>query len=394
MIRKFFKYSSIAILVLVVQTVQVYSQTYTEGYSYFGRNSYVEYKCGGLPLIISVPHGGLATPSEIADRTCGTNATDSYTYNLAQALRTAIFEISGRYPHVIINNLKRIKLDANRDLAEATCGDSLSAISWTEYHKFIDSAKVAVNSLYTKGLFIDLHGQTSHGERIELGYLITGTELQLSDASLNTTTYENKSSIRSLIAINNYGATFSELLRGPKSLGTMIYDRGYPVVPSADFRYPTDDFYNGGYNTVRHGSRDGGAIDAIQIECNREIRFDVPTRNAFAADLADILLNYLEEHYFTNLKEYYDPSTGTDDILINNEISFYPNPVSDFLHVKVPTEVQLEIYNLYGQDVYSERLSEDKNLSLSHLKEGIYVMIFRRNGEVVKRQKLLKISNN
>ena len=28
-----------------------------------------------------------------------------------------------------------------------------------------------------------------------------------------------------------------------------------------------DSYFTGGYNTVRHGSRDGGATDAIQMEC-------------------------------------------------------------------------------------------------------------------------------
>lgn len=186
------KYLSSVLLIILLSGQILLSQSYTEGESYFGRNNYIEYMCGGLPLIISVPHGGYEIPAELPDRTCGTTVSDSYTEELSMELRTAIFESTGRYPHVIVNHLKRLKLDPNRDVYEATCGDALAEISWEEYQEYIDSAKVIVTRDYEKGLFIDLHGQSSHGERIELGYLLTGSELQLSDSELNTSTYEDK----------------------------------------------------------------------------------------------------------------------------------------------------------------------------------------------------------
>jgi len=220
------------LVLLFVLSVAALAQPFSEGNSYFGRNNYIEFLCGGLPLIISAPHGGGLTPSEIPDRTCGSTGRDSYTLELAMELREAIYNITGRYPHVIINHLKRIKLDANRDLTEATCGDDIAAISWNEYHTFIDSARLHVNTLYSKGLFIDMHGQSSHGERIELGYLITGSELQLSASELNTATYQDKSSIRNLISSNINSYSFSELLKGTMALGTMIDVKGYSVITS------------------------------------------------------------------------------------------------------------------------------------------------------------------
>lgn len=383
------KLISVVLFVFLITGATALAQTYTEGNSYFGRNNYIEYICGGLPLIISAPHGGDETPSEIPDRTCGTTVTDSYTMQLSQEIRDAVFALSGRYPHVIINHLKRIKLDANRDMDEATCGDPEAEIAWEEYHKFIDSAKVAITDEYSKGLFIDLHGQSSHGERIELGYLISGSELQLSDSELNTATYQDKSSIRNLISNNIGGISFSELLRGPKAFGTLIDDADYAVIPSMYYEYPTDAFYSGGYNTDRHGSKSGGTIDAIQIECNREIRFVEYKRLDFADDLAEILLAYLKEHYFANLEDYYDPSLGKDDLLISDGISYFPNPVSDILHLRVVEALDLEIYNLYGQEVYSEFIGADKDLSLSHLGKGLYLMVFKRNGVVLTQEKLL-----
>jgi len=376
-------------LLLFFTGLPLLSQVYTEGESYFGRNDYIEYMCGGLPLIISVPHGGDLTPSEIPDRTCGTTVTDSYTYELSQELRTAIFESTGRYPHVIVNHLKRIKMDANRDVAEASCGDPESAIAWNEYQTYIDSAKLIVTRDYEKGLFIDLHGQSSHGPRIELGYLLTRSELQLSDSELNTPTYEDKSSIRNLITNNNNSVSFSELLRGDNAFGTMLENEGYTTVPSLFFEFPTDAYFSGGYNTDRHGSKYGGTIDGIQMECYPDIRFIEHLRLAFADDLAAIILAYLKEHYFTNLEDFYDPSLGIEDGLYLPPVKFFPNPVKDIMHISVTRLLDMEIINLYGQVVYSDIVSVDTDISLSHLTKGIYIMVFRENGEIVAKEKLI-----
>lgn len=383
------KYLSSVLLLLLFSGQLLLSQSYTEGQSYFGRNNYIEYMCGGLPLIISVPHGGYETPAELPDRDCGTTVSDSYTEELSMELRTAIFETTGRYPHLIISHLKRLKLDPNRDVYEATCGNALAEISWEEYHEFIDSAKVLVNRDYDKGFFIDLHGQSSHGERIELGYLLTGSELQLSDTELNTPTYEDKSSIRSLIAINNKGVSFSELLRGAHAFGTMLQNDGYTTVPGLYFEYPTDAYFSGGYITDRHGSKSGGTIDGIQIECNRAIRFDEDQRLDFADDLAENILAFLKEHYFSNLEDFYDPSLGADDLVNSARIDFFPNPVKDFMHISVTDMIKIEIYNLYGQKVFSELLSGETDIPLSHIKNGMYILVAKSRGEIIAKEKLI-----
>jgi acyl-homoserine-lactone acylase len=85
------------------------------GKSYFGRDGYVEYIAGNSPVIITAPHGGELAPAEIPDRGCGTTVTDLATEQLARAFQFQFHRQTGRYPHVIINRLKRSKMDANRD---------------------------------------------------------------------------------------------------------------------------------------------------------------------------------------------------------------------------------------------------------------------------------------
>ncbi len=48
----------------------------------------------------------------------------------------------GTYPHVVINNLHRLKLDANRDKPEATFGEETPELAWEEFHNYIDEVTI------------------------------------------------------------------------------------------------------------------------------------------------------------------------------------------------------------------------------------------------------------
>ena len=96
-----------------------YDGPYQSGNAYYGRESYIEYHAGNLPIILSAPHGGRLTPDEINDRTYGTLVTDDNTYELTKTIMDSMVVRFGGYPHVILCKLKRTKLDANRDSTEA-----------------------------------------------------------------------------------------------------------------------------------------------------------------------------------------------------------------------------------------------------------------------------------
>ena len=89
-----------------------FDKPYTYNNIYYGRNKYIEFHPGSLPLIIAAPHGGDLIPLEIPDRTYGTMVTDSYTKELTLAIKNAFLSKLGKTPYVIINNLKRTKFDA------------------------------------------------------------------------------------------------------------------------------------------------------------------------------------------------------------------------------------------------------------------------------------------
>ncbi|MFK7750201.1 MAG: immunoglobulin-like domain-containing protein [Kordia sp.] len=337
-----------------------YLQAQTPGVSTFyeqttgDSRNYIEYIPGNLPIIISAPHGGVQqsgqtiggifypdNDSSLPDRSCGTNERDDNTDILVREIQKEIFELTGCYAHVIINNLHRSKLDPNREINEATCGNANAADHWNAFHGYIDQASASIEANWGKGLYIDLHGQSHSVPRIEAGYNITSGELNT--ANLNASDIINKSTIRNLINDNLSNLSHEELVRGNSSLGQMFQDAdgafyasqgyagcgstsGYRTVPSAtnngggtcDDTRPNGNAYFDGdfYNNRRHGSGNGandgtggsGSIDGIMTEVNRRVR-DLGTYNGqvydtrpqtlvpFAKDYAAVVLNFINTHY-------------------------------------------------------------------------------------------------
>jgi hypothetical protein len=385
---------SIIVIILFLILCVASAQPFIPGTSYFGRGNYIEYIPGTLPVIITVPHGGSLTPGEIPDRTCGDETvTDSYTINLARSIQEEMTEVTGCYPHVIICHLKRTKLDANRDLASAACGNEFAETAWNEFHLFIDSAKASVVKKSGKGLLIDLHGHGHSIQRLELGYLLNGAQLAYSDPVLNTAAYINLSSIRNLVGSNVNNLQHSELLHGMHSLGTMFAARGYQSVPSIDepFPFTGEPYFGGGYNTERHGSVKSGTVDAIQIECNQNVRFEETARNSFAAATAAVFLNYLIKHYFPSLTQAYCKPVDIEST-DNDGFALYPVPFTETLSVRSLVPCQINIYNFKGELMFIKEIGPEECLDLRHLKNGLYLVTLSDEGKILFREKIIKKS--
>ena len=296
-----------------VVTVAAPVTVYVAGQSYFGRNNYIEYIAGNAPVILTAPHGGSLNPASIPDRiaaACGgvaTTVTDVNTSELVRAMQQRYFARFGKYPHVIIANLSRRKLDANRLLTEAACGNAEAIAALDEWHGYVDAAKRAVLETTGKGWYMDIHGHGHVLQRLELGYLVADADLNLPDLSLDATiSFENTASIRTLSQVSPL--TFSALLRGPSSLGTLYANGGFPAIPSVfDPRPNGTDYFDGGDNTRRHscgagasalGGTTNGNICGVQIESNfAGVRDNAANRDRFGDVTALVLEEYLRTHW-------------------------------------------------------------------------------------------------
>ena len=280
---------------------------YQSGKVYFGRENYIEYHAGNLPIILSAPHGGQLTPDEISDRTYGTFVTDLNTYELTKTIMDTMIVRFGGYPHVILCKLKRTKLDANRDSIEAAQENKYALRAWQEYHHYIEVAKKKITNDQGSGLFLDIHGHGKNPDgfydlRSWLGYLISSEELDQSDGVLNTNSYQSKSSISAWVDSSSY--SFIEVLRGKVSFGSILDSLGYKSLPSINDLSPDGmRYFSGGYNTARHGSRSGGVISSIQIELPKPgIRDNQSTWSSYSKALNSTINEYYKVHLNRTIK--------------------------------------------------------------------------------------------
>jgi len=357
-------------------------QAFEIGKSTFGSDNYIEYLVGNTPFVLSVPHGGSIEPSTIVDRNCSgcTYVKDSFTEELAREIYAAYYQKTGCYPHIIINLLHRKKLDMNREVEEATGSNTNSIKYWTDYQRFIDTAKVKIKQSFGKGLFLDIHGHGHTKQRIELGYLLTKTNLQGSDEILNTAPIVSNSSIKNLVSNNVNHISHAELIRGNTSFGSLLALKGYPGVPSTDDPFPlnADEYFNGGFNTDVHGSKSGGSIDAIQLELNSTIRFNSSIRQEFAEELVNAMITYFKTHYTTTFDVMSCGSVSSSkQVLDGQQISLYPNPTRANISYDYEKQVE-EIYriNYTGQREKIVIHETSKTISTQNWIEGFYLLEF------------------
>lgn len=135
-----------------------------------------------LDLVIAAPHGGGLKPTYIDSRSGSGIVTtkDSYTLEVSELLAQNLIDTyCAGAPYLIINHLHRSKLDANRELDEATIGivngNEIATEAWNKFHTYINDAQVLVRSKFgtstasgvtgVNGLFFDIHGyKGSNGE--------------------------------------------------------------------------------------------------------------------------------------------------------------------------------------------------------------------------------------
>lgn len=361
------------------------SQGFEPGTSYFDSTGFVEFIAGNVPVVISAPHGGYLTPNNIPNCPNCSTVRDAYTQEIGRGLSEAYFEKTGCYPYVVINLLHRRKLDANRSINEATGGFPILEDAWHAYHGFIGSAKAQIAQDYGKGLFLDIHGHGHDIQRIEMGYLISKSELQTTDDNINSSDLVNESSIRALTLDNAQSMTHAELLRGEFSFGTIMNDKGFPSVPSRSDRSPENDeaYFSGGYNTRAHGSRNGEAIDAIQLELNQSIRFDEDIRDELIDSLVSSVIEFIDHHYIPGFSDSQcDVLSNTINIDSRAEILVYPNPSTGLINIKgLDKFTDIAIVDFYGREVFREKWA-GQSIDISNLKNGNYVIVIRNENTV------------
>jgi len=78
--------------------------------------------------------------------------------------------------------------------------------------------------------------------------------------------------------------------------------------------------------------------------------------------------------------------------LKDNEFSFFPNPVADYLTILSGSfeDYSLSIFNILGQKVFEEKATSSNKFALNSLSTGVYVGVINKNGQQLKKFKLIK----
>ena len=79
-------------------------------------------------------------------------------------------------------------------------------------------------------------------------------------------------------------------------------------------------------------------------------------------------------------------------ILKEDEFSFFPNPVADYLTILSGSfeDYSLTIFNILGQKVFEEKATSSNKFALNALSTGVYVGVINKNGQQLKKFKLIK----
>lgn len=332
--------------------------------------SLIEVLPGDYPLVLSAPHGGYLQPDSLSDRTCAACVTvrDSRTQEWARALREEVRLLTGRTPFAVISLVARTKLDPNRDVVEAADGDPIAARVWADYHVAIEQARADIELQFGRGLVLDLHGH-GHGHsirRFELGYLLSASTLRLPDAELDARAGQS-----SVLRLASEGHALSDIVRGPSSLGELLVTYGIPSVPSTSDPAPMagEAFFSGGYITARHGSRDGGRVDAVQLEAHFSGARDSDQNVAeLARAVAGAVVDYIRIWYgdTSSTQSIRHPELGTcltprsrpSGILLQSDCA--------------ESRTRVRIYDILGRVVWNGDIESRGQVVIQSLSAGVY----------------------
>lgn len=83
---------------------------------------------------------------------------------------------------------------------------------------------------------------------------------------------------------------------------------------------------------------------------------------------------------------------GINELLQKENINIYPNPIKDELIIEIKgnkEEIDFEIENAIGQQVYKDQLIEKVIINTSDFNSGMYLVKFN-NGKTVQFVKIVK----
>lgn len=256
---------------------------------------YIDFFDGDLPIILSIPHNGgielINTNIRIGKEDLQYNGrvimkNDYEIGRIGKKIQEYFMKMVHLKPYIICNNVNRKYIDVNRQSSYGSESD-MTTIIWNMYHNKLDEYIQECLTKFSHCLLIDLHGNSSTYNIIQLGYgtdTIDGEYKNFSLASLKK-------------KYNPYN-----LLYGHRSLPEMFNTNFCMIVPNKRFntnekikKFSTiNHYYYGGFITQYYSKKYN--IDTIQIELSFNLRENEKYKET-AYELAKALLQFYIINY-------------------------------------------------------------------------------------------------
>jgi len=324
------------------------SDTYAEVNSL---NNWITYIRGDSPIIIVASHDGTIEPIQttMKSRIAGcwdsvnlkciwqnpcptstpssslkcpiTTSRDTYTQLIAEGIQnTATWTHNNHtfHPHYIANNLKRTKIDTNRDVVLGCALDINCTYAWTYFHNSINTAIEHAITACNFSIVIDIHGHNQNNFTM-MGYDIHESQFD-TDAHLNDETHSTIEGLGLRDEPSHFldSITISSIVRGENSLGSIVnsFDDDWSVTPSQEWPNPNiivgDDYFQGDYTVDQYGSGLGlndYKVDSIQIEIPNWIRTNTVERQLFWEDVGQSIVQWVQYWHSTRYQNCIVPSS-------------------------------------------------------------------------------------
>ena len=111
-----------------------------------------------------------------------------------------------------------------------------------------------------------------------------------------------------------------------------------------------------------------------------------PTQNALYDVTGLVDYNYGEFKILPRDADDVEQSTSIDELI--EDIKIYPNPITNNkLNISSPTSSSIEIYNVFGQVVLSNKIETGENIiQLNHLSNGNYIIRINETSAIISKQ--------
>lgn len=233
----------------------------------------VFFQRGDVPIILTAPHGGSLSITNVAERENGINVRDAGTYELTLLVNEELTKLlKGKKPYVVAAQFHREFIDANRIAGEAYESPSAKPV-YEAYHRHISESVTEIRKNFGgEGLLIDIHGQGRDTTSIFRGTVNGVTVMRLIEKQ-GAASFTGDGSLLGLLAIDGY---------------VIVPANTPPGLPAEDRDY------NGGFTVRTYGSSHEKGIDAIQLELGGRLRNS--DRKSFAKDLAQAIFTFQERY--------------------------------------------------------------------------------------------------